>query len=74
MGKSEEELEVFDGIIVRDFIEILKECYFVFKNEVFVEDDDFVDVNVFRNGCYVRFDEVLKDGDVIVIFLFVSGG
>lgn len=74
MGKSEEELEVPDGITVRDLIEILKERYPVLKNEVFAEDDDFADVNVSRNGRYVRFDEVLKDGDVIAIFPPVSGG
>lgn len=74
VGKSEEELEVPDGITVRDLIEILKERYPVLKNEVFAEDDDFADVNVSRNGRYVRFDEVLKDGDVIAIFPPVSGG
>ncbi|WP_054839575.1 ubiquitin-like small modifier protein 1 [Thermococcus sp. JCM 11816] len=75
VGKSEEELEVPDGITVRDLIEILKERYPVLKNEVFAEDDDLADVNVSRNGRYVRFDEVLKDGgDVIAIFPPVSGG
>jgi len=74
VGKSEEELEVPDGITVRELIEILKERHPVLKNEVFAEDNDLADVNVSRNGRYVRFDEVLRDGDVIAIFPPVSGG
>jgi len=74
VGKSEEELEVPDGITVRELIEILKERHPVLKNEVFAEDDDLADVNVSRNGRYVRFDEVLRDGDIVAIFPPVSGG
>jgi len=74
VGKSEEELEVPEGITVRELIEILKERHPVLKNEVFAEDDDLADVNVSRNGRYVRFDEVLHDGDIVAIFPPVSGG
>jgi molybdopterin synthase sulfur carrier subunit len=74
VGKSEEELEVPEGITVGELIEILKERYPVLRNEVFAEEDDLADVNVSRNGRYVRFDEVLKDGDVVAIFPPVSGG
>jgi len=74
VGKSEEELEVPEGITVRELIEILKERHPVLKNEVFAEEDDLADVNVSRNGRYVRFDEVLRDGDVVAIFPPVSGG
>ncbi|MBP1911307.1 molybdopterin synthase sulfur carrier subunit [Thermococcus stetteri] len=74
MGKSEEELEVSDGITVRDLIEILKERYPALKNEVFAEDDDLADVNVSRNGRYVSFDEILREGDIVAIFPPVSGG
>nr|WP_245250270.1 ubiquitin-like small modifier protein 1 [Thermococcus stetteri] len=74
VGKSEEELEVSDGITVRDLIEILKERYPALKNEVFAEDDDLADVNVSRNGRYVSFDEILREGDIVAIFPPVSGG
>ncbi len=74
VGKSEEELAVPAGITVRDLIEILKERHPVLKNEVFAEDDDLADVNVSRNGRYVGFDEVLREGDVVAIFPPVSGG
>lgn len=74
VGKSEEELEVPEGITVRDLIEVLKERHPVLKNEVFAEDDDLADVNVSRNGRYVGFDEVLREGDVVAIFPPVSGG
>jgi molybdopterin synthase sulfur carrier subunit len=74
VGKGEEELEVPDGITVGELIEILKERHPVLKNEVFAEDDDLADVNVSRNGRYVRFDEVLRGGDVVALFPPVSGG
>ena len=74
VGKSEEELEVPSGITVRDLIEILKERYPALKEEVFAEEDDLADVNVSRNGRYVGFEEVLREGDVIAIFPPVSGG
>ena len=74
VGLSEEELDVPEGITVRELIEILKERHPVLKEEVFAEDDDLADVNVSRNGRYVRFDEVLRDGDVIALFPPVSGG
>ncbi|NJE85417.1 MoaD/ThiS family protein [Thermococcus sp. CX2] len=74
VGKSEEELEVPEGVTVRNLIDILKERHPVLKNEVFAEDDDLADVNVSRNGRYVSFDEVLRDGDIVAIFPPVSGG
>lgn len=74
VGKSEEELEVPDGITVGELIEILKERHPALKNEVFAEEDDLADVNVSRNGRYVKFDEALQDGDVVAIFPPVSGG
>jgi molybdopterin synthase sulfur carrier subunit len=74
VGKSEEELEVPNGITVKELIEILKERYPALREEVFAEDDDLADVNVSRNGRYVSFDEVLRDGDVVAIFPPVSGG
>ena len=74
VGKGEEELEVPDGITVGELIEILKERHPVLRNEVFAEDDDLADVNVSRNGRYVRFDEVLRDGDIVALFPPVSGG
>ncbi len=74
VGKSEEELEVPEGITVGELIEVLKERHNVLRNEVFAEEDDLADVNVSRNGRYVRFDEVLRDGDVVALFPPVSGG
>ncbi|MDK2913232.1 MAG: sulfur-carrier protein [Thermococcaceae archaeon] len=74
VGKSEEELEVPDGITVGELIEFLKERHPELKNEVFAEEDDLADVNVSRNGRYVKFDEALQDGDVVAIFPPVSGG
>lgn len=74
VGRSEEELEIPDGITVGELIEILKEKHPVLEGEVFAEDDDLADVNVSRNGRYVRFDEVLHDGDIVAIFPPVSGG
>ncbi len=74
VGRSEEELEIPDGITVGELIEILKEKHPVLEGEVFAEDDDLADVNVSRNGRYVRFDEVLRDGDTVAIFPPVSGG
>ncbi|AEK73359.1 molybdopterin converting factor, subunit 1 [Thermococcus sp. 4557] len=74
VGKGEEELEVPDGITVLELIELLKERHPVLRNEVFAEEDDLADVNVSRNGRYVRFDEVLRDGDTVAIFPPVSGG
>ncbi|ASJ01509.1 ubiquitin-like small modifier protein 1 [Thermococcus gorgonarius] len=74
VGKGEEEVELPEGATVRDLIEKLKELHPVLKNEVFAEDDDLADVNVSRNGRYVRFDEILKDGDIVALFPPVSGG
>ncbi|WP_456367473.1 ubiquitin-like small modifier protein 1 [Thermococcus sp.] len=73
IGKGEEEIEVPEGTTVGELVELLKERYPVLKNEVFA-DDDLADVNVSRNGRYVRFDEVLRDGDVVALFPPVSGG
>ncbi len=67
VGKGEEEVELPEGSTVRDLIELLEELHpvlKVLKNEV----------NVSRNGCYVRFDEILKEGDVVALFPPVSGG
>jgi len=74
VGKGEEEVELPEGATVMDLIEKIKEMHPVLKNEVFAEDDDLADVNVSRNGRYVRFDEILKEGDVVAIFPPVSGG
>ncbi|ASJ05480.1 MULTISPECIES: ubiquitin-like small modifier protein 1 [Thermococcus] len=74
VGTGEEELEVPEGITVRELIELLKERHPVLKTEVFAEDDDLADVNVSRNGRYVGFDDVLQDGDVVALFPPVSGG
>ena len=74
VGRGEEELEVPDGITVGELIELLKGRHPVLENEVFAEDDDLADVNVSRNGRYVRFDEVLRDGDIVALFPPVSGG
>ena len=74
VGKGEEEVELPEGATVMDLIERIREMHPVLKNEVFAEDDDLADVNVSRNGRYVRFDEILKDGDVVAIFPPVSGG
>lgn len=74
VGTDEEEIEIPEGSTVRDLIEILKERHPVLKNEVFAEDDDLADVNVSKNGRYVRFDEILKEGDVVALFPPVSGG
>ncbi len=74
VGKSEEELEVPEGTTVGGLIEILKERHPVLRNEVFAEEDDLADVNVSRNGRYVRFNEMLAEGDVVAIFPPVSGG
>ncbi|QDA30403.1 MoaD/ThiS family protein [Thermococcus indicus] len=68
VGKGEEELEVPEGITVLELIEMLKERHPVLRNEVFAEEDDLADVNVSRNGRYVRFDEVLRDGDIVALF------
>ncbi|AEO14022.1 ubiquitin-like small modifier protein 1 [Thermococcus sp. AM4] len=74
VGKGEEEVELPEGATVRDLIEKIKELHPVLRNEVFAEDDDLADVNVSRNGRYVRFDETLRDGDIVAIFPPVSGG
>ncbi len=74
VGTGEEEVEVPEGATVIDLIEKLKELHPVLKNEVFAEDDDLADVNVSRNGRYVRFDEILKEGDTVALFPPVSGG
>ncbi|AFL95302.1 molybdopterin converting factor, subunit 1 [Thermococcus cleftensis] len=74
VGKGEEEIEIPEGTTVRELIEMLKERHPVLRNEVFAEEDDLADVNVSRNGRYVRFDEVLRDGDIVAIFPPVSGG
>ncbi|MDV3103839.1 MULTISPECIES: ubiquitin-like small modifier protein 1 [Thermococcus] len=74
VGKGEEEVELPEGATVRDLIEKLRELHPVLKNEVFSEDDSFADVNVSRNGRYVGFDEILKEGDVVALFPPVSGG
>ncbi|AJC71485.1 MAG: MoaD/ThiS family protein [Thermococcus sp.] len=74
VGKGEEEVELPEGATVMDLIEKIKKMHPVLRNEVFAEDDDLADVNVSRNGRYVRFDEILKEGDVVAIFPPVSGG
>jgi len=74
VGKGEEELEIPNGITVGELIEVLKERHPALRDEVFAEDDDLADVNVSRNGRYVSFDEVLRDGDIVALFPPVSGG
>ena len=73
VGKGEEEVELPEGATVMDLIEKIKKMHPVLR-KVFAEDDDLADVNVSRNGRYVRFDEILKEGDVVAIFPPVSGG
>ncbi|WP_456365308.1 ubiquitin-like small modifier protein 1 [Thermococcus sp.] len=74
VGTGEEEVELPEGATVMDLIEKLKERHPVLKTKIFAEDDDLADVNVSRNGRYVRFDEILKEGDVVALFPPVSGG
>jgi molybdopterin synthase sulfur carrier subunit len=74
VGRGEEEIEVPEGTTVRDLIETLRRKYPVLRNEVFAEEDDLADVHVSKNGRYVSFDEVLREGDKVAIFPPVSGG
>lgn len=62
VGLSEEELDIPDGITVRELIEILKKRHPELEKEVFAEEEEFSEVNVSRNGRYVRFDEKLDGG------------
>ncbi len=74
VGKDEEELEVPRGITVGELVELLKKRHSVLRNEVFAEEDDLADVHVSKNGRYVGFDDVLREGDKVAIFPPVSGG
>ncbi|HII60852.1 ubiquitin-like small modifier protein 1 [Pyrococcus horikoshii] len=74
-GTGEEEIELQDGATVRDLIEEIKKRHERFRREVFGEEyDEDADVNIAVNGRYVKWDEKLREGDIVGVFPPVSGG